>query len=39
MPLQLISDSEYSAGLARLNRVAAVDAGPVVDTLDLLVLR
>ncbi|MFG1779905.1 class I SAM-dependent methyltransferase [Micromonospora sp. NPDC049051] len=39
-PLQLITDEEYAAGLARL-RAAAADAvtGPVVDHLDLLVLR
>jgi hypothetical protein len=38
-PLQLITDDEYAAGLARLRRAAATDSGPVVDTLDLLVLR
>jgi SAM-dependent methyltransferase len=38
-PLQLITDDEYAAGLARLRRAAATDSSPVVDTLDLLVLR
>ncbi|MFG1674649.1 class I SAM-dependent methyltransferase [Micromonospora sp. NPDC049282] len=38
-PLQLISDDEYAAGLARLREAARVDTGPVVDALDLLVLR
>lgn len=36
-PLQLISDDAYAAGLARLR--GATDPGPVVDVLDLLVLR
>lgn len=38
-PLQLISDDEYAAGVARLREAARVDTGPVVDALDLLVLR
>ncbi len=38
-PLQLISDDEYAAGLIRLQRAAAAEPGPVVDSLDLLVLR
>ncbi|MFI5833629.1 class I SAM-dependent methyltransferase [Micromonospora sp. NPDC051300] len=38
-PLQLIADHEYAAGVARLREAARVDAGPVVDVLDLLVLR
>lgn len=38
-PLQLITDDEYAAGLARLRRAAETETGPVVDTLDLLVLR
>ena len=37
-PLQLISDEAYAAGVKRL-RAAADEAGPVVDSLDLLVLR
>jgi SAM-dependent methyltransferase len=37
-PLMLISDSAYEAGIARL-RAAAAQEGPVIDTLDLLVLR
>jgi SAM-dependent methyltransferase len=37
-PLRLISDDAYRAGLARL-RAAASEPGPVIDTLDLLVLR
>jgi SAM-dependent methyltransferase len=36
-PLKLISDEAYDAGLARLRE--ATEPGPVVDTLDLLVLR
>ncbi|GAA3260273.1 class I SAM-dependent methyltransferase [Dactylosporangium siamense] len=36
-PLKLISDEAYDAGLARLRE--ATDPGPVMDTLDLLVLR
>ncbi len=38
-PLKLISDAAYEAGLARLRAAAATETGPVVDTLDLLVLR
>ena len=38
-PLQLITDDEYAAGLSRLRRAAALGTGPVVDVLDLLVLR
>ncbi|MEU8421147.1 class I SAM-dependent methyltransferase [Micromonospora sp. NPDC048835] len=37
-PLQLISDDEYAAGLARLRRAAQRATGPVVDALDLLVV-
>jgi SAM-dependent methyltransferase len=37
-PLRLISDDAYRAGLARL-QAAAAEPGPVIDTLDLLVLR
>lgn len=38
-PLQLITDAEYAAGLARLHAAARTASGPVVDSLDLLVLR
>lgn len=38
-PLQLITDAEYQTGLARLRTAAETETGPVVDTLDLLVLR
>ncbi|WP_326999943.1 class I SAM-dependent methyltransferase [Dactylosporangium sp. NBC_01737] len=38
-PLKLISDEAYDAGLARMREAAATEPGPVVDTLDLLVLR
>ncbi|GIF15792.1 class I SAM-dependent methyltransferase [Actinoplanes teichomyceticus] len=38
-PLQLISDEAYAAGVARLNEAARTRSGPVVDALDLLVLR
>lgn len=38
-PLQLITDDEFAAGLARLQRAVDAETGPVVDTLDLLVLR
>lgn len=40
-PLQLITDDEYAAGLARLHRAATTGTGtgPVIDALDLLVLR
>jgi ubiquinone/menaquinone biosynthesis C-methylase UbiE len=38
-PLMLITDDAYEAGLARLHAAAATQPGPVIDTLDLLVLR
>lgn len=38
-PLQLISDEAYAAGLHRLREAAQTATGPVVDALDLLVLR
>jgi ubiquinone/menaquinone biosynthesis C-methylase UbiE len=38
-PLQLITDDEYATGLARLRHAARTESGPVVDALDLLVLR
>jgi SAM-dependent methyltransferase len=38
-PLQLITDDEYAAGLARLHEAARTESGPVVDALDLLVLK
>lgn len=38
-PLRLISDTEYASGLARLRAAAEQEPGPVIDTLDLLVLR
>jgi len=38
-PLMRISDDAYKAGMARLRAAAAVEPGPVVDALDLLVLR
>ena len=38
-PLMLITDGAYQAGLARLRAAAATQQGPVIDTLDLLVLR
>ncbi|MFI6242714.1 class I SAM-dependent methyltransferase [Micromonospora sp. NPDC050795] len=38
-PLQLITDNEYAAGLARLHLAAHTESGPVIDALDLLVLR
>ncbi|GIE86967.1 Methyltransferase domain-containing protein [Actinoplanes regularis] len=38
-PLQLISDEAYAAGVARLDEAARTRSGPVVDALDLLVLR
>jgi ubiquinone/menaquinone biosynthesis C-methylase UbiE len=38
-PLMLISDSSWEAGLARLRAAARTQPGPVIDTLDLLVLR
>lgn len=37
--LQLITDAEYAAGLARLHAAARTASGPVIDSLDLLVLR
>jgi SAM-dependent methyltransferase len=38
-PLMLITDDAYQAGMARLRAAAATQRGPVIDTLDLLVLR
>ncbi len=38
-PLKLISDDAYAAGLARMRAAAATETGPVIDRLDLLVLR
>jgi len=38
-PLRLISDSEYESGAARLRAAATSRTDPVIDTLDLLVLR
>jgi SAM-dependent methyltransferase len=38
-PLQLITDDEYATGLARLHHAARTESGPVIDALDLLVLR
>jgi SAM-dependent methyltransferase len=38
-PLRLISDEAYAAGVARLNEAARTPSGPVIDALDLLVLR
>ncbi len=38
-PLQLITDEEYAAGLARLREAAETDTGPVIDALDLLVFQ
>ncbi len=38
-PLQLITDAEYAAGVQRLHEAAQADSGPVIDALDLLVLR
>jgi SAM-dependent methyltransferase len=38
-PLQLISDAEFAAGLARLRQAAETAAGPVIDALDLLVFQ
>jgi hypothetical protein len=37
--LQLISDAEYAAGVARLHAAAEQVDGPVIDALDLLALR
>lgn len=38
-PLMLITDRAYQAGLTRLRAAPATQRGPVIDTLDLLVLR
>ncbi|MEN3307184.1 MAG: hypothetical protein V7603_3386 [Micromonosporaceae bacterium] len=38
-PLKLITDAEYEIGLSRLRVAAEAEGGPVVDALDLLVLR
>jgi SAM-dependent methyltransferase len=38
-PLQLISDDAYGMGLERLKAAARTATGPVIDSLDLLVLR
>lgn len=38
-PLQLITDQEYDTGVRRLRQAALTDTGPVIDALDLLVLR
>jgi SAM-dependent methyltransferase len=38
-PLQLITDEEYANGLTRLYCAAQTERGPVIDALDLLVLR
>lgn len=38
-PLQLITADEYAAGVARLQQAALAETGPVIDSLDLLVLR
>ncbi|MEV5691814.1 class I SAM-dependent methyltransferase [Micromonospora globbae] len=38
-PLQLISDHDFAVGLARLHKAARTHRGPVIDALDLLVLR
>jgi SAM-dependent methyltransferase len=38
-PLKLITDAEYETGLSRLRGAAEAAGGPVVDALDLLVLR
>jgi SAM-dependent methyltransferase len=37
-PLQLISDEAYAAGVARLQAAARTETGPLIDTLDLVVL-
>jgi SAM-dependent methyltransferase len=37
--LRLLTDDEYAAGLARLRAAAETESGPVIDVLDLLVLR
>lgn len=38
-PLRLITDKQYDAGAARLRTAARTTRGPVIDTLDLLVLN
>ncbi|WP_145902686.1 class I SAM-dependent methyltransferase [Kitasatospora viridis] len=38
-PLRFLTDEEYEAGLARLRQAARLESGPVIDKLDLLVLR
>ena len=38
-PLQLITEDEYATGLTRLHHAAQDESGPVIDALDLLVLR
>jgi SAM-dependent methyltransferase len=38
-PLQLIGDDAYERGRARLAAAARTEAGPVIDSLDLVVLR
>jgi SAM-dependent methyltransferase len=38
-PLQLIADDAYENGLERLQAAARTQAGPVIDALDLVVLR
>jgi SAM-dependent methyltransferase len=38
-PLKLLSDADYESGMARLRAAAAREIDPVVDELDLLVLR
>lgn len=38
-PLQLISDADYAAGIARLRQAAETATGPVIDALDLLVFE
>lgn len=38
-PLQLITDEEYANGVRRLHQAALTETGPVIDALDLLVLR
>ncbi|MEV6694664.1 methyltransferase domain-containing protein [Micromonospora sp. NPDC051196] len=37
--LQLIDDDAYAAGVTRLHQAAQLDSAPVIDALDLLVLR
>jgi SAM-dependent methyltransferase len=38
-PLHLITEEEYAAGVERLRHAALTETGPVIDALDLLVLR